>query len=223
MTCKTKKVFKTVFIIILAIIMITGIYAISINLYIVGSQKDKILTDFNGQKFDCIIVLGCGVRSDGTPSTMLYNRIIEGVRLYKENVAPIIIMSGDHGKQDYDEVNTMKDYAIKLGVPKEKIFLDHAGFSTYESVYRAKEIFGVDSCVFVSQEYHLSRTLYCAKNFGINAFGSAAEDVASGQTLRDVREIIARNKDFLYCVFEPKPKYLGNKISLDSDPCITYG
>ena len=83
-------------------------------------------------------------------------------------------MSGDHGRVSYDEVNTMKDYAINDGIPSDDIFMDHAGFSTYDSMYRAKEIFGVKKIVIVSQKYHLTRALYIAKKLGIEAYGVSA-------------------------------------------------
>ena len=78
-------------------------------------------------------------------------------------------MSGDHGQIEYDEVNTMKQVAIDAGVPSNDIFMDHAGFSTYESIYRAKEIFEADKLIIVSQEYHLYRALYIAKQLGIES------------------------------------------------------
>ena len=199
------------------------IYALSINAFMLESYS-KNITKNPSQTYDCILVLGCGVKDDGTPSDMLMDRILTGVELYEQGVAPVIIMSGDHGKENYDEVNTMKNYAIKLGVPAEKIFLDHAGFSTYESMYRAKAIFGVKSAAIVTQEYHLYRAMHDAKTFGIDTTGVPADKHKYyGQTARDIREIIARNKDFLFCLFKPKPTYLGKSISLSSDGNVTNG
>lgn len=199
------------------------IYALSINSFMLESYS-KNITENPSQTYDCILVLGCGVKDDGTPSDMLMDRILTGVELYEQGVAPVIIMSGDHGKENYDEVNTMKNYAIKLGVPAEKIFLDHAGFSTYESMYRAKAIFGVKSAAIVTQEYHLYRAMHDAKTFGIDTTGVPADKHKYyGQTARDIREIIARNKDFLFCLFKPKPTYLGKSISLSSDGNVTNG
>lgn len=199
------------------------IYALSINSFMLGTYSKRI-TDTPQENFDCILILGCGVKKDGTPSDMLMDRILTGVELYRDGVAPVIIMSGDHGRKDYDEVNTMKSIAVSLGVPAEKIFLDHAGFSTYESMYRAKEIFSVNSAAIVTQEYHLYRAMHDAETFDINTVGVPADKhVYYGQTARDFREIIARNKDYIFCAIKPKPKYLGNKISLSSDGNITNG
>ena len=116
----------------------------------------------------------------------------------------------------------MKDYAILHGVPSEDIFMDHAGFSTYDSIYRAKEIFGVDKMVIVSQEYHLYRALYIAKTLGIEAYGvNADKKEYKGQWYRELREILARNKDIVKTIFKPEPIYLGDKILISGDGNIT--
>ena len=220
---KNKKIFKRIIIATVILTAIIVIYAMSVSAYVKSSQKDKILeTDSITGTYDCIIVLGCGVREDGTPSSMLADRLEKAVELYKLGVAPVILMSGDHGSNDYNEVSVMKEYAQNAGVLPEDIFLDHAGFSTYESIYRAKEVFGVSNAVIVTQEYHLYRALYMAETFGISAVGSdTGTRTYGGQFLRDVREIIARNKDFLYCIFKPEPTYMGEIIPLTSDGGIT--
>jgi SanA protein len=153
---------------------------------------------------------------------MLYDRIMTGVSLYKAGVSARIIMSGDHGRSDYNEVGTMKEYAVNEGVPSEDIFMDHAGFSTYESLYRAKEIFGADRIIIVSQEYHLYRALYIAKALGIEAYGVSADLRSySGQYKRELREILARNKDFILAIAKPVPSVLGDSISLDGSGDVT--
>ena len=124
---------------------------------------------------DCILVLGAGVREDGTPSLMLNERLELGIALYQSGASQKLLMSGDHGRKDYDEVNTMKGYALSQGITSEDVFMDHAGFSTYESIYRAKEIFQAKKIIIVSQEYHLYRALYIADKFGIEAYGVAAK------------------------------------------------
>ena len=145
-----------------------------------------------------------------------------GVSLYKAGVSARIIMSGDHGRSDYNEVGTMKEYAVNEGVPSEDIFMDHAGFSTYESLYRAKEIFGADRIIIVSQEYHLYRALYIAKALGIEAYGVSADLRSySGQYKRELREILARNKDFILAIAKPVPSVLGDSISLDGSGDVT--
>ena len=197
------------------------IYALSINSFILEAYSTSI-TEKPTQTYDCILVLGCGVKDDGTPSDMLMDRILTGVELYEQGVAPVIIMSGDHGKENYDEVNTMKNHAIKLGVPAEKIFLDHAGFSTYESMYRAREIFQAKKIVIVTQQYHLYRAVYIARQLGMDAYGVAADYRSySGQTYRDIREILARVKDVGTCILLPEPTYLGEVIPISGDGNLT--
>ena len=171
---------------------------------------------------DCILVLGCGVREDGEPSLMLRDRLDKGVALYEAGIAPKLLMSGDHSRSNYDEVNTMKDYATAAGVPSEDVFMDHAGFSTYESMYRARDVFRAEKIVIVSQGYHLYRAVYDARALGLDAWGIAAEDVAYwGQSVRDLREILARNKDFFYCLFQPEPTFLGEAIPVSGDGNLT--
>ncbi|MBQ2805615.1 MAG: YdcF family protein [Clostridia bacterium] len=195
------------------------------NAFVKGSTAPGILSPEEAAELedvDCIIVLGCLVKADGTPSDMLADRISVGVSLYQNGTSPKLLMSGDHGQKEYDEVNTMKSCAIEAGVPSEDIFMDHAGFSTYESIYRAKEIFGADKIVIVTQEYHLHRALYVANALGIEAYGVSA-DLRSyaGQTKRDLREVLARIKDMAYALFKPLPTYLGDPISLDGSGDVT--
>ncbi len=196
-----------------------------INAYVKSVGNNTILTSKQAAELedvDCIIVLGCQVKGNGKPSDMLKDRLTRGIELYKSGAAPKIIMSGDHGRKEYDEVGTMKQYAINAGVPSEDIFMDHAGFSTYETVYRAKEIFGADKVVIVTQEYHLYRSLYIAKKLGIKAYGVSSDyHTYIGQSMREYREILARCKDFVITIFKPKPTYLGEKIPITSNGDIT--
>ena len=215
-----KKIFK----ILIVIAIISIILVLSINFYVVGITKNKMIKDNDYsllKNVDCILILGAGIWGD-KPSPMLQDRLDEGIKLYKEGIASKIIMSGDHGREEYDEVNIMKEYAIEKGVPSEDIFMDHAGFSTYESIYRAKEIFGADNIVIVTQEYHLYRALYIAEKLDINAYGVNSDPRKySGQTFRELREILARNKDFINCIIKPKPTYLGELIPVSGDGDIT--
>ncbi|MBR6034233.1 MAG: YdcF family protein [Clostridia bacterium] len=197
---------------------------LGINFFIIFSTNNKIIKNNNFSELnniDAIIILGAGIWGD-KPSPMLEDRLNEGIKLYKAGVAKKIIMSGDHGTEEYDEVNIMKKYAIEAGVPSEDIFMDHAGFSTYESMYRAKEIFGTKKIVVVTQEYHLYRALYTANALGIEAYGSPSDPRKySGQIFREIREILARDKDFFQCIFKPKPTLLGESIEVSGNGDIT--
>ena len=154
---------------VLAIII--GIFGI--NMYVTKFSEKYIIENNNYSSvkdYDCILVLGAGIWQD-KPSPMLEDRLKTAIDLYKSDVAKKIIMSGEHGKKDYDEVNIMKDFAIKNGVPSKDIFMDHAGFSSYESMYRAKKVFDVKRMIVVTQKYHLYRSLYIANKLGIDAYG----------------------------------------------------
>ncbi len=183
---------------------------------IISLEETEDLTDT-----DCAVILGAGVR-DGKPTPMLKDRLLTGIELYKSGAVKKLIMSGDHGSEDYDEVNIMKSFAVDNGVPAEDIFMDHAGFSTYETIYRTKEIFEADNIIIVSQEYHLYRALYIAKKLDVKAVGvSADRRTYSGQKMRDLREILARDKDFFNCIIEPEPTYLGEKIPVSGNGNLT--
>ena len=146
---------------------------------------------------------------------MLEDRLKRGVTLYELGAAPKILMSGDHGTQEYDEVDAMKRYAVDFGVPSEDVFMDHAGFSTYDTMARAKEIFQVEKVLIVTQTYHLYRAMYIGEQLGLEVYGVAAEyREYSGQFARDVREVLARVKDFGMCIFKPDPVYLGEVIPI---------
>ena len=189
---------------------------VGINDWVIQSTAPRILTTEKAaelQDIECIVVLGCAVRPDGTPSPMLAERLDKGVELYENGAAPKLLLSGDNGQVEYNEVITMGNYALEKGVPAQDIFLDYAGFSTYESMYRAKEIFQAEKILIVTQKYHLHRALYIAKAMGLDAYGVACDtQVYAGQVNRDVREILARNKDFLTSIFKPKPTYSGDPV-----------
>ena len=220
-----KKMLIKIFLWILFICLVTLLAVVGINLYMTNSVSENVISleDAKDMDADCIIVLGAGVRKDGSPTNMLEDRIIIGDRLYKDNAAGKILMSGDHGRENYDEVNTMKNYAINEGVPSEDIFMDHAGFETYDSMYRAKEIFGAREVIIVTQKYHLYRALYIAKSLGLDAYGVSSDlrYYSKKMIYWQFREYIARIKAFGKCIARPEPKYLGDKIDLKGSGDIT--
>ena len=211
--------------VLLVLILAGCLVMFLVNLYMIRKEEKYILTaDQAGdlEDVDCIMVLGCGVRPDGTPSGMLSDRLDQGIRLYDEHVSDKLLMSGDHGKVNYDEVNLMKQFAIDRAVPSENIFMDHAGFSTYESMYRARDIFQVKKIVIVTQRYHMYRALYVAQSMGMEAYGVASDPrTYGGQRMRDVRELLARPKDLIYTIVMPKPTYLGDSIPVSGDGNVT--
>lgn len=208
----------------LIIVMIIIILILGINFGVVYSAHKNIISEEEASKLenvDCILILGAGIWKD-QPSPMLEDRILEGISLYEKGASPKIIMSGDHGTSEYDEVNIMKRYAIEKGVASEDIFMDHAGFSSYDSIYRAKEIFGAKKVIIVTQRYHLYRSVYIAKQLGIEAYGVASDPRKyAGQIFREIREIAARDKDFVKCIIKPTSKYLGDTIPVSGSGDIT--
>lgn len=213
----------------LIVLMMAGVLALAaiiiINVYVKASVKGRIITpgETASMDFDCIIlVLGAGVRDGGRPSPMLEDRLLQGIELYKNGFSDRLLMSGDHGREEYDEVNVMKQFAVDRGIASEHVFMDHAGFSTYESLYRARDIFETERIIIVTQKYHIYRALYIADKLGLEAYGVASDPRRyAGQDLRDLREIVARVKDCFTVMLKPKPTYLGETIPISGNGDLT--
>lgn len=219
------KILKRLIISALIIATVSCSLVFGINGYVKSSASKYIIDSDNaGSGYDCILVLGCKVEGNA-PSMMLRDRLETGVELYKIGASKKLLMSGDHGREIYDEVGVMKAYAEENGVPSEDVFEDHAGFSTYESMYRARDIFKAEKILIVTQEYHLYRAVYDARALGLDAYGVACKPAFAygGQTYRDIREIFARNKDFVFSVIKPKPTYLGEAIPISGNGNDTAG
>ncbi len=219
-----KKMKKRILISVIIISLLIIFGTLFINIYMINSVKDNIVSinKINSiNNVDAIIVLGCKV--DGNyPSVMLKNRLDKGIDVY-HTLNSKIILSGDHGRNEYDEVNVMRDYLLTKEIDTKDIFLDHAGFSTYDSIYRAKFIFNAKKIVIVTQKYHISRALYIAKELGIEAYGVIADDIPYKGIMfkNEIREILSRDKNFFKVLIKPKSKYLGETISLDGDSNLT--
>ena len=183
-------------------------FCVLANVRVIHAASSKIVwpNALSDKKVDCIIVLGARVYEDGTACTVLKDRLDTGIDLYRAGVSDRLLLSGDHGKVDYDEVTAMKAYAMEQGVPEKDIFLDHAGFSTYETMYRAATIFGAQSCVVVTQRYHLSRAVYLADTMDMETYGVEA-DREPYQRIRyfEAREALARVKDVIFAAVRPEP------------------
>ncbi len=222
---KHRKIILITLIAFISIGLLVGVAVLCINSYVKSTATSRILTPEEAasiENADCILVLGCQVKENGVPSAMLGDRIQRGIELYQSGAAPKLLMSGDHGQVDYNEVGTMKSIAVDAGIPSQDVFMDHAGFSTYESLFRAKEIFGAKKIIVVSQDYHLYRALYIAEQLGVEAYGVGADYQAyAGQTYREIREILARCKDVLTTAFEVPPTYSGESIPIFGDGNVT--
>ena len=220
-----KRIWIRIFMALLCLGLLGGITILGINGYVKKSTSDQILSPAAAAELtdaDCILVLGCYVHDSGRPSDMLADRLRRGIELYRSGAAPKLLMSGDHGRKDYNEVRAMKLEAMEEGIPSEDIFMDHAGFSTYESIFRARDVFAADKIILVTQKYHLYRALYVANALGLEAYGVAADDhTYVGQAYRELREILARNKDFATSILKPAPTYLGEVIPVSGDGNLT--
>lgn len=201
-------------------LLISFVFIIDID--VIFTSKQYIKNDYSELKnVDCILILGAGIWDD-EPSPMLKDRLDKGIELYKNNVSGKLLMSGDHVSEGHDEVNVMKKYAINNNINSSDVFMDHAGISTYDSIYRLKEIFGVKKVVIVTQKYHLYRAIFIARSLGIEAYGVSAEDIHyNGQALREVREILARDKDFVKSLLKVKSKYSGETVLVSGDGNVT--
>lgn len=195
-----------------------------VNGYVRAKSSKRIITSEEASELsdiDCVLVLGCGVHGD-TPSHMLEDRLLTALEVYETGVTKKLLMTGDHGKENYDEVNVMKSFAMEKGVSDSDVFMDHAGFSTYDSLYRSDYIFGCKKIIIVTQGYHLYRALYIADKLGIDAYGVSSDIRTYGKAVyREVREILARDKDFVKCILKPKSIYLGEKIPIYGDGKLT--
>lgn len=214
---KNKKLLALAFITVLVLIS-TAFFVINAYVERVGSKY--IYSADEIPQADAILVLGAFVLPDGSVSYMLNDRLTVGYQLYEQGKAPKVLVSGDHGRRDYDEVNTMKDFMKKKGVPGQDVFMDHAGFSTYESMYRARDIFQVKKVIIVTQRYHLLRAVFIARKLGLDAYGVASDlhDYGPVMVSYELREMLARNKDFLMTeIIKPEPTFLGDAIPVFGD------
>ncbi|MGI6046076.1 MAG: SanA/YdcF family protein [Eggerthellaceae bacterium] len=205
------------------VLIVVAVVAVT-NIVTIVSTQDNILTEeeADATNADAILILGASVQPDGSPSPVLQDRLDEGIRLYKQGVAPKIIMSGDNLTASYNEVRAMKAYALDAGVPSEDIFCDHAGISTYDSMYRAARVFGADTVVVVTQNYHLYRALFAGNCLGMKTYGvSSSLRSYSSQDNADIREIFARTKDFFQAVTQMPATYSEGHISLDQNGDVT--
>ena len=209
---------------IFGLIIFVIIIVFALNGLVVGTTKGRIIKEEDiKEDYDAILVLGCKVNPDGTPSMMLSNRVEKGIELYKKTGFKLIL-SGDHGKEEYDEVNTMKKMVLDESITIEDVFLDHAGFSTYDSIYRAKKVFNAKKIIIVSQRYHLYRALYIADKLGLEAYGVAADDIPHKMIniKNEIREVLARDKDVFKSMFKPQSKYVGEPIDIKGSGEVTF-
>ncbi len=215
-----KKIFKYSF-----IIAIIGLLFIFVLDYYIQKTTSKYIYSTSNNIPNCYtaLVLGAKVYNDGSLSGILRDRVNTALELYKVGKIKRFLLSGDHGREDYDEVNQMKIYLQNKGVKEVDIFLDHAGFDTYNSAYRAKHIFLVNDVIIISQGFHIKRAVYIARKLGLDAYGIKA-DKRSYSIARKmvIREKLANVKAFFELLSNKKPTYLGEQISIKEDSKKSY-
>lgn len=221
---------------ILILIIIAAALVLGLSAYVTQSVKAEIAgvdagsgiseaeaEDCRSIDPQCVLVLGCAVWADNEPSPMLKDRLDTAISLYKTGVAPKLLLSGDNSIVEYSEPDCMLKYTLAQGVPPEDIFLDFAGFSTYESVYRSHAVFMADRMIVVTQKYHLFRALKACEALGIEAKGVASnQQKYAGRYYREAREVLARDKDLFKGIIKAKPTYLGDEIPVDGDGTVTH-
>lgn len=207
-------------------VVIAGLAMLVPNLVIVLSARDVMVDrPEDAPQAEAAIVLGARVYPSGTPSPMLADRLETGVRLYRMGKVQKLLLSGDHGQTTYDEVNAMLQYVTERGIPEEDVFTDHAGFSTYDTMYRARDVFQVKTALVVTQRFHLARAVYTARTLGLEATGVEADIQAYADEQRvAMRDWLARVKAFVQLhITRPEPRYLGPTIPIDGDGRATRG
>jgi len=208
------------------VVVLAGLAVLIPNLVITRSAETYIAPyPEKAASAQVAIVLGARVYQSGLPSPMLTDRLETGIALYKLGKVDKLLLSGDHGQTDYDEVNVMLDYVLARGVPDEDVFTDHAGFSTYETMYRARDVFKVKTAVVVTQEFHLARAVYTARALGLEATGMAADIQPYANERRfAMRDWLARVKAMIQLhITHPEPRYLGPAIPINGDGRATRG
>lgn len=208
---------KRILLLLLLAAVLLAAAAFGVSAYMVADSRPRVL-EAEGtppEALDCILVLGCGVRPDGSPSNMLEDRMKRAIQLYEAGWSDVLLLSGDNRRDDYNEVGVMRAYALEHGVPEDAIVLDHAGLCTYDSLYRAGAIFGARRMAVVTQGFHVSRALYIGKKLDLACWGVTSDlRPYRHEWFSRLREIPARDKAFLWCLAKPEPTHLGPPLPL---------
>jgi SanA protein len=209
-----KKYFK-----IFLYLAILGLVAIvAVNYYVKSSTKKNIYYSIKRfPKNDVGIIFGAGINGS-QPSKYLKDRLDAGILLWKAKRINKILLSGDNGRDEYDELTVMKNYCFNHGVDTTKIFIDYAGFDTYSTMYRAKHIFKIKKATLISQEYHLNRAIYIGNQLGIKSVGySANKGEYLGYNYVRFREYGSIFKSFFDVLRNRQPRFLGGEININGE------
>lgn len=212
-----------------AVVVLAGIVAVAAaNVITVGVTRGNVHTVaqtaelLEGDPADAVVVLGASVRADGTPSDILADRLEVAVDLYRAGATRAIIVSGDNRSSHYNESDAMKAFCVEAGVPSEDVYVDHGGVNTYESMYRARHVFGAERIVVATQAYHLYRAMFAADCLGMQAWGVACDKGAyDNQQMYSAREVVARTKDFYAALLRLPVDTDGETVSLQDSGDLT--
>lgn len=215
------------------LVVTAGVGVLAAMIFFVGSNlfimwqggRHRVAGPSDAPNADVAIVLGAKVWPSGTPSNMLQDRLLTGIELYRQGKVGKLLLSGDHGRVSYDEVNAMRAFVLDRGVPPEDVFTDHAGFSTYDTMYRARDVFQVRDALVVTQGFHLDRAVYTARALGLEATGVPADlHVYQNADRFAARDWLARCKALLQLhVLHAQPRFLGPPIPISGDGRATAG
>lgn len=225
-TRRRRPVIRGVVVFLVVLFLTAGLSLLLADRHVASIGRAKVL-EFDrlaDQKpFDCVIVPGALVLDNSQPSAMLRARLDMAIKIYNSGATDRILVSGDHGKKDYDEVGVMADYLVAAGIPDAHVFMDHAGFDTYNTVYRAQSIFCVRRALITTQDFHLLRALYIGEQLGVDLWGIDSEyGYAAKKQYYRLREYPARLKAFLECqIFRTKPVFGGPTLPIDGDGTLT--
>ena len=201
---RANTIIKKVIFISFGAVVLWNILVVSIGYFYQFEDQNPVST---------ALVLGAGVLSDGSMSDYLRDRVDAAIILYDNDQVENILVSGDNSRFDYDEVEPVKEYLLDKGVFSGDIYLDHAGFDTYDSLYRAKHVFGQDRLVVISQGYHVPRAVTIGRMLGIQAYGYASPQY-HGTIKYRLREIASRVKILYDFVFLNEPRFEGDPIEI---------
>ncbi len=195
-----KKKTKIFLISIISLFLLGACTVAGINIYIISYAKPYILTEEDAKNLnkDCVIALGAQVLPDGTPCHQLYDRVEIASKIFLNGAGEKLLFSGDARiPEEYDEITAMKGVAEEFGVNEKDTLSDPAGLNTYKSMENLKNEFDFSSCVVVTQEYHIYRSVYIARKLGIDAYGVCSDPRSYATILyNEAREMLARCKAF---------------------------
>lgn len=225
---RSKSLWRRVFAVLLAVIVAAALAVAVANVVTVATTRERVVTVdgatrvLSADPADAVVVLGASVYPDGTPSDILADRLEVACDLYKAGAARAIIVSGDNRTSHYNESDAMKAYCVALGVPSEDVYVDHAGNTTYESMWRARHVFGAERIIVATQAYHLYRAMFAADCFGMETWGVACDKGAyDNQQRYSIREVLARTKDFYAALLRLPVATSGETVSLDASGDLT--